>query len=157
MTNDMLKKIDHINIVVRDLYAAKKFFLELGFTVVHEGTLTGSWIDTITSLENVKAEYCSLGLESAQTKLELIRYDSPEDDSAQTKSLPNHHGFRHLAFEVADIKAVVAQLKKKGITLFSEIQEYEPSKKKLCYFYGPEGIILELAEYSKSRHPDRTK
>jgi catechol 2,3-dioxygenase-like lactoylglutathione lyase family enzyme len=149
MTRDMLKKIDHINIVVKDLYAAKKFFLDLGFKIIHEGTLTGSWIDTITNLKNVKAEYCALGLKNGQTNLELITYSSPESKTSRKAQLPNQHGIRHLAFEVANIEAIGAQLKKAGVTFFSEIQHYEPTKKKLCYLYGPEGIILELAEYKK--------
>ncbi len=144
-----LLKIDHINIVVTDLPAAKKFFLDLGFSIVHEGTLTGGWVDAVTQLKNVKAEYCALRLDAAQTNLELIQYDSPVDDSEEKISKANHHGLRHLAFEVENIEAVVAQLKKRNVTFFSEIQDYAPSKKKLCYFYGPEGIILELAEYSK--------
>lgn len=43
-----LLKIDHINIVVTDSPAAKKFFLDLGFSIVHEGTLTGGWVDAVT-------------------------------------------------------------------------------------------------------------
>ncbi len=31
-----IKKIDHINIVVRDLEAAKNFFLNLGFVILKE-------------------------------------------------------------------------------------------------------------------------
>lgn len=146
----MFKKIDHINIVVRDLYAAKKFFLELGFTVLHEGSLTGIWIDSITNLKNVKAEYCALGLKDRETAIELIKYDVPENSTAIRETVPNEPGFRHVAFEVENIEAVVAQLRKSGVKLFSDIQKYEPANKKLCYFYGPEGIILELAEYNRS-------
>jgi catechol 2,3-dioxygenase-like lactoylglutathione lyase family enzyme len=145
----MLKKIDHINVVVQNLIEAKKFFVDLGFDVTHEGVLTGVWIDKVTNLANVKAEYCTLSLPGSQTNLELIQYTTPEDQTKQKKNMPNMRGFRHLAFEVANIDAVVAKLKKDGVTFFSEIQHYEPTKKKLCYLYGPEGIILELAEYSK--------
>lgn len=151
MTANMLKKIDHINIVVKDLYAAKKFFLDLGFNVLHEGSLTGTWMDAVTDLTNVKATYVSLGLKDGQTNLELIQYDVPSDMSHVEKSLPNQLGYRHLAFEVANIEGIVAKLKKKGYTFFSDIQVYEPSSKKLCYFYGPEGIILELAEYANTQ------
>ena len=145
----MLKKIDHINIVVEDLHAAKKFFIDLEFKLTNEGPLTGVWIDKITSLKNVKSEYCALRLGNNETSLELISYDTPVAKQLKKKQLPNQYGFRHLAFEVADIEKIVAQLKKKNVSFFSEIQAYEPSKKKLCYFYGPEGIILELAEYAR--------
>lgn len=145
----MLKKIDHINIVVKDLYAVKTFFLDLGFKVLHEGELTGTWVDNVTGLTNVKAEYCALGLKNGETNIELIAYDSPVTAGKTQKSLANRPGFRHLAFEVTNIKKVVEGLKVKGYKFFSDIQRYEPANKKLCYFYGPEGIILELAEYAK--------
>jgi catechol 2,3-dioxygenase-like lactoylglutathione lyase family enzyme len=142
----MFKKIDHINIVVQDLKTAKEFFLDLGFVVVAEGALEGNWIEKIVNLKNVKAKYIALNIPQTETNLELIQYFSPKGERDPLTGKPNQIGFRHLALEVSDIQAVVARLKKKGVTFFSEIQIYN-NKKKLCYFLGPEGIILELAEY----------
>jgi catechol 2,3-dioxygenase-like lactoylglutathione lyase family enzyme len=146
----MLKKIDHINIVVKDLYGAKKFFLDLGFNVIHEGPLSGIAIEKVTGLTNVKAEYCALGLKNGQTNVELICYAAPEDNTKSKQSSANQPGFRHMAFEVDNIEKIVAKLQKNGVTFFSDIQTYGETNKKLCYFYGPERIILELAEYKKS-------
>jgi catechol 2,3-dioxygenase-like lactoylglutathione lyase family enzyme len=145
----MIKHIDHINIVVRDLEKAKQFFLDLGFEARadREGSLEGAWIERVTKLKDAKGYYCTLSLPDAQTNIELIHYDSPEDQDDPLIDKPNHIGFRHIAFVVDDIEQFVAQLKKKNVSLFSEIQEYKPTKKKLCYFYGPEGIVLEVAEY----------
>ena len=146
----MIKKIDHINIVVRDLEKAKQFFLDLGFIDMHkEGLLEGASIEQLTRLKNVKANYCTFSFQNSQTNIELIQYQSPEDHAESSISKPNHIGIRHIAFEVEDIEKVVGELKKKNVSFFSEIQEYKPTKKKLCYFYGPEEIILELAEYEK--------
>lgn len=145
------KKIDHINIVVRDLEKAKQFFLDLGFIAdpQKEGELAGTWIEQVTKLKNAKGYYCTLSLPDAQTNLELIQYDSPDDSEDPLISKPNHVGFRHIAFLVEDIESLVKKLKKKKVTFFSDIQDYEPTNKKLCYLLGPEGIILELAEYRK--------
>ena len=52
----MFKKIDHINIVVSDLEAAKEFFLDLGFTVVKREMLEGEWLDKVVNLPSAKAE-----------------------------------------------------------------------------------------------------
>jgi hypothetical protein len=41
---------------------------------------------------------------------------------------------------VEDIEAIVAKLKKKGMEIFSEIQNYE-NMYKLCYVRGPEGLF----------------
>jgi catechol 2,3-dioxygenase-like lactoylglutathione lyase family enzyme len=34
-----------------------------------------------------------------------------------------------------------------GIEFRSDIQTWEQSGKKIVYFYGPDGILLEFAEY----------
>jgi catechol 2,3-dioxygenase-like lactoylglutathione lyase family enzyme len=147
-----LKKIDHINIVVKDLEKAKLFFLDFGFVLnpKREGLLEGAAIEQVTGLKDIKAYYCTLSLPGAQTNLELIRYESPYDQDDPLIGKPNHVGIRHIAFEVDDIEQVIKKLKKKGVQFFSEIQEYKASNKKLCYFYGPEGIVLELAAYGDS-------
>jgi hypothetical protein len=40
-----------------------------------------------------------------------------------------------------------ALLKGEGIDFWGEVQTYPETGKKLVYFNGPDGIILELAEY----------
>jgi catechol 2,3-dioxygenase-like lactoylglutathione lyase family enzyme len=140
------KKIDHINVVVRDLEAAKSFFVDLGFIVLTEGRLEGEWIDKIVNLPNVSADYIALALPNTQTNLELIKYYSPEGERDSKLSLPNQIGFRHIAIEVEGIENIVFDLKNKEIQFFSDIQDYNNAKK-LCYFLGPEGIVIELAEY----------
>jgi catechol 2,3-dioxygenase-like lactoylglutathione lyase family enzyme len=140
------KKIDHINIVVQDLEAAKNFFLNLGFIVLRQGILEGEWMDKLANLPQVKAEHITLTIPQTQTNLELIKYYAPQGQDDPQVSMPNGMGFRHMSLEVQDIESAVRDLKQKGITFFSDIQTYNNAKK-LCYFFGPEGIILELAEY----------
>jgi catechol 2,3-dioxygenase-like lactoylglutathione lyase family enzyme len=142
----MLKKIDHVGLVVRDLEGAKNFFLDLGFIVVKRSMLEGEWIDRVVGLPQVKAEYIGLTIPDTQTSLELLKFYAPEGEKDPQISIANQVGFRHIALEVKDIESAVLDLKKKGVTFFSDIQIYN-NVKKLCYFLGPEGIILELAEY----------
>lgn len=142
----MLKKIDHIGIVVADLASARDFFLALGFTVVRGGPLQGEWIDDVLQLSGVQAEYVALSLPETQTNIELLTFSAPEGCSESAPNSSNKMGIRHIAFEVNDIESKVAALKKQGITFFSDIKIYTGSKK-LCYFWGIEGIILELAQY----------
>lgn len=142
----MFKNIDHIGLVVQDLEAAKEFFLTLGFTVVAEDVLEGEWIEKMVHLANVKARYIKLHISHTKTNLELLKFFSPVGEKDPQISKPNQIGFRHIALEVKNIEGVVTDLKKRGVTFFSDIQVYN-NKKKLCYFLGPEGIILELAEY----------
>ena len=146
----MLNAIDHLNLVVRDLDRAADFFVALGFEVEARAGLEGGWISEIVGLKNVKAEYVKLALPGSSTRLELIRYDAPVSERSADGGAANDPGFRHLAFEVADIDAEVERLRQDGVEFFSPVHTYAETGKRLVYFRGPEGVLLELAEY-----PDR--
>ena len=143
----MMKKIDHVNIVVRDLASARDFFCKLGFTVTHAGDLAGEWIASIVGLADVRASYVQLSLGNTDCRLELIAFDNPPSPTATAENRPHHIGIRHIAFEVEDIETLVARLKNDGVRFFSAVQTYPATGKKLVYCYGPEGIILEFAQY----------
>ena len=144
----MIQKIHHINISVTDVEKAKAFFMDLlGFQVKTEGDLEGAWIDKVVGLDKVKAHYVQLILPESETALELIQYYHPKGKIDPAINQANQIGFRHMAFEVKQIERVYNKLKAAGVELLSDIQVYQESKK-LCYFYGPDGIILELAEYN---------
>ncbi len=142
-------KLDHINIVVSNLKKAKDFFIQFGFKEKDSSELSGDWISSIVGLENVKAYYVALSLPGSNINIELIEYIEPVSECDSCISKANQIGFRHLAFAVDDIEAEVQKLKKIGIKFLSSVKTYEKSRKKLIYFYGPDGILLELAEYPK--------
>ena len=145
----MIKSLDHVNIVVCNLETTKKFFLDLGFVLIKQGELEGEWISSIVQLENVKAVYAQLSLKESGTNIELIQYYCPISLPNRKKEFANQIGIRHLAFEVDDIDEEVKKLKEKGIKFFSKIEIYPKTEKKLVYFYGPDGIIIEMAQYEQ--------
>jgi catechol 2,3-dioxygenase-like lactoylglutathione lyase family enzyme len=119
----------------------------LGFTIEHHGDLQGEWISSIVNLDDVKASYVQLALANSTLKIELIQYASPPSPANEEENSPNNIGIRHLAFEVDDMETIVSDLKEAGIRFFGDVQTYPETGKKLVYFYGPDGIILELAQY----------
>jgi len=145
----VLGRFDHINIVVADLKAAKEFFLQLGFEQGDASELKGEWISSIVGLPDVWAFYQSMRLPGSSVSVELIQYHNPLSGGNPNVNKANQLGYRHIAFAVEDIEQTVTQLRQKGIQFVSDIQVYEKRGKKLVYFYGPEGILLELAEYPK--------
>jgi len=145
----MLKKIDHVNVVVSDLDKAREFFTQLGFLVGDESELEGEWISEIVGLKDVKARYVTLTLPDSTAKLELIEYSSPPSDKDPKIGMANQMGFRHIAFEVKDIETTVQNMKNNGIEFIGPIQTYPKTGKRLVYFRGPDGILLELAQYHK--------
>lgn len=144
----MLKRLDHINIVVTDLSRAKEFFLNLGFEEGDSSTLSGEWISAIVGLDGVDASYVSLHLPGSETAIELLEYRHPSSNRDPDMGKANQLGFRHLAFAVNDIEATVRKLRQMEVEFLSDIQTYEKTGKRLVYFYGPDGILLELAQYN---------
>ena len=145
----MFSKLDHISIVVSSLAETKGFFIDCGFVLEDEADLEGDWISAIVGLENVRARYAKLSLGSGRTKVELIQYFTPPSGRDPEMAKSNQLGYRHIAFEVEDIDAVAETLKSRGIETLSEVQTYDVTGKKLIYFYGPDQILLELAEYPR--------
>ncbi len=142
----MIRKLDHINIVVSDLEAAVRFFLLFGFESTEPAELSGEWISSIVGLPEVKARYTVLTHTGSITNIELIEYIHPPSGRSADLGVANQIGLRHIAFEVSDIEAEVARLQSRGIKFISGLKVYQRTGKKLAYFYGPDGILMELAE-----------
>ena len=158
----MIEQIDHINIVVRDLEQMLHFYEKsLGFKISKRVEISGDWIEDVVGLEDVKAKVVYLEL-TAGSRIELIQYRSPEGKKGEGCEIPNTLGIRHIAFRVTGIKAWVRKLKAEGISLFGDIQQVPGSqvryaggvRKRLVYFYDPEGNILEFCEYTPEIEED---
>jgi predicted enzyme related to lactoylglutathione lyase len=79
-------------------------------------------------------------------KLELTMFHSPTMVSPEPKNaLGNTLGLRSIMFEVHDIAATIAGLRRHGAELIGDVVQYEDSYR-LCYLRGPAGIIVALAE-----------
>jgi 4-hydroxyphenylpyruvate dioxygenase-like putative hemolysin len=77
--------------------------------------------------------------------LELSTFIHPADKSTVQENFIYSHGIRHLAFVVENIENIAAAMRQKGYEVFVDTYNYKNTYK-LCYFRGPEGIIVELAE-----------
>jgi catechol 2,3-dioxygenase-like lactoylglutathione lyase family enzyme len=140
-----IKRMDHAGIVVEDLAAATRFFLDLGLEVEGKGSVQGEWADRIVGLDGVHSELVMLKTADGERRLELVKFHSPASKGGDGNAPANAPGIRHLAFVVEDIEGVVAGLRERGVELVGEVVRYESSYV-LCYVRGPEGIIVELAE-----------
>ena len=147
-TGERPSHIDHVNIVVTDLEPATDFFTDLGFEVRAGGTLEGDWVDAVVGLEGVDAEFIALGLPLGQTAIELLKFNNPKGDADPDVGKANQIGFRHAAFAVKGIEDWYRRLQEKGVECLSEVQSVPNYRgKQMFYFRGPEGILLEMAEY----------
>ncbi len=143
-----IKRIDHIGIVVIDLAAAKQFFLDFGFTVQGEAEEQSELLDKVTGVKNSRSHIVFLQAPDSQINLELTEFLNPVGKSETQESNIYQHGMKHIAFVVENIEEFVLAVKQKGYDVFVDTYNYE-NMYKLCYFRGPEGIIIELAEQLK--------
>lgn len=137
--------MEHIGIVVDDLAAATKFFVELGLELQGEAPVEGRWVDRVVGLDGVRADIAMLQTPDGHGRLELTKFHAPSAEGGNGHAPANTPGIRHIAFAVEDIDAVVAGLRARGAELVGELERYKDIYR-LCYVRGPEGIIVELAE-----------
>lgn len=143
-----IQRIDHVGVVVRDLAAARAFFVDLGLEVIGAGEVEGAWAGRVTGLDGVKAAWVLLRTPDGGAKIEFISFSRPADEEAIQQPSFNTLGIRQIAFAVEDIDAVVARMKKSGAEAFSEIERFEDGYR-LCFLRGPEGMIIELEEQTE--------
>ena len=141
-----LKRMDNVLIVVKDLEAAKAFFIELGMELEGETQVEGPWADSTVGLSGVRADITMLRTPEGDGRVELTTFHTPPAVRAEPEDAPaNALGIRRIMFAVTDIDDVVARLRGHGAELLDEIAQYEDMYR-LCFVRGPEGIIIGLAE-----------
>jgi catechol 2,3-dioxygenase-like lactoylglutathione lyase family enzyme len=150
--------IDHVNIVVEDIERAVRFYSEvLGLKRGFEKTLEGAWIDKVTGVPGAKALCVFMEAphgedESPKTRIELLQFLAPDGASFPENSRPNTRGIRHLAFNVDGLEELMVRLREWDVEIVSEPVEVpfavgNLGRKRLFYFYDPEGNLLEAASY----------
>ena len=141
-----IQRMHHVGVVVDDLAAATAFFVELGLRLQGQGQVEGGWVDRIVGLEGVRTEFAMVETADGHGRLELIKFHAPPGQDGNDHAPANTLGLRHVAFVVEDLDAVLAGARARGAELVGGVERYGDSFR-LCYVRGPEGIIVELAEW----------
>ena len=82
---------------------------------------------------------------SGNMNMEVFCYKNPTPQPGERRPACDA-GIRHLAFDVKDIFAEYERLKAAGVDFISPPQYIEPGKCTSCYFYDPDGNIVEMQE-----------
>lgn len=122
--------IHHVAIICADYQKSKEFYVNLlGFETIQE------------TYRKERNSY-KLDLQVGNCdRLELFSFPNPPERPSQ----PEACGLRHLAFEVEDIAASVAELEAKGIAV-EPIRLDELTGKRFTFFKDPDGLPLEIYE-----------
>ena len=139
-------RMDNVGIIVEDLEAAIRFFVELGMELEGQAPVEGRWADRVVGLNDVRADVAMMRTPDGHGGVELTKFHTPPAVRGVPENAPaNTLGIRRIMFAVDELPDVVARLRTHGAELVGEIAQYENSYR-LCFLRGPEGFIVGLAE-----------
>jgi catechol 2,3-dioxygenase-like lactoylglutathione lyase family enzyme len=102
-----IQRMEHVGVVVDDLAAATKFFVQLGLELLGEAQVEGRTVDRVVGLESVLAEIAMLQTPDGHGRLELTKFHTPSVQGDNRHAPSNTLGLRHVAFAVEDIDAPI--------------------------------------------------
>lgn len=149
----MVRNIDHVTVAVNDLDGAKAFFALLGFREEISTVISGAKFSSYMRIHALEARHVTLVLEGSKPRFEiqLLQYLSPQVPSDATLQRLDRPGYNHVCFAVDDIEREVERLIRAGVNLKNDIMEFHD--RKLVFLAGPEGITVELAQWSSPARP----
>ena len=132
---DMVKKIEHIGIAVKDLEEANKTYERLLGIAPYKQEGVAS--------EGVKTSFFQTG----ESKIELL--EGTTEESAITKFVAKKgEGIHHIAFDVEDIHAEMERLRANGFKVLNAEPKDGADNKLVCFVHPKDshGVLVELCQ-----------
>jgi len=131
-------KIEHLGIAVKSIENANKLFTLLLGSSPYKNEMVES--------EKVNTSFFKMG----ESKIELLEASDPQSPVAKFIE-KRGEGIHHVAFEVADIRASMKQLKDAGFMLLNEEPKQGADNKLVCFLHpkSTNGVLVELCEEIK--------
>ena len=131
----MLGRIDHIGVAVEDLHGALHLYAEiLGMPVVHRETIEEQGVEAIL-------------LDVGENHVELLAPLGPDTPVGKflAKKGP---GLHHVAYQVADIESVLAELKSAGTRLIDETPRIGIRGSRVAFVHpaATGGVLTEIVQ-----------
>ncbi|WP_448202795.1 VOC family protein [Azospirillum sp. sgz302134] len=143
--------LDHVNISVRDLDRAIRFYGEtFGLTLLMRKTLSGDWFNAIRGTKDAVADCAILVNGNHSLRLEMLCFPGTPANPQPGPHGMDDIGIGHFAVTVDDIHAVRERAIRGGATPMGDVVEVPrsilPKGKLMCYLRDPDGILMELAQ-----------
>ncbi len=143
----MINSIDHITIAVSDISNAKEFFTLFGFEVTHDVIIEKEPFVTYMDIKDLKAQHITMRQKNSNFEIQLLYFFSPTPQGDPNINRLDKLGYNHICFNVDDVSETTDLLKSNGVKILTDILTFH--SRKLVYLEGPDGIIIELAEWLK--------
>ncbi len=131
----MIKKVNHIAVVVPDLEASLGFWVDvLGLELSHKEHVASQAVDVAF-------------LPVGDSKIELLQ--PTDNESGVARYLEKRgQGMHHICFEVDNLEAVLAELEKANIQLINESPVIGSDGRKFSFIHpkSANGVLVELYE-----------
>jgi catechol 2,3-dioxygenase-like lactoylglutathione lyase family enzyme len=128
---------DHVAVRVPDFDAAIAWYVDkLDFRVVHH------W-----PYGDLKLAYVAPAVD-ASFKIEVLAGDGAKAKAtyADLADSLNYAGWHHLCLRVDSVDSVVAELRRRGVTIVTEPFDLPEISRRLAFFADPWGNLFELAQ-----------
>lgn len=147
MTPCSILRANHTGFTVSDVAKAAGFFRDvLGFRLTEPVRQIGPAVEKMTGVSGADIEIIfAIG---PGCTVELMQYHAPEGLRDNTLR-PCDPGFAHIAFEVANIKAIAPLMRAAGATPLGEPQVVPAGPRKgglNLYVRGPDNIVIEFQQ-----------
>ena len=137
----MFARVDHIGVAVEDLDAAIALYAEsLQMELVHREVVEQQGVEAVL-------------LDVGENHVELLRPLGP--DTPVGKFLAKRGpGLHHVAYQVADIDAALAQLKARGLRLIDEQPRVGIRNSRVAFVHpgSSGGVLTEIVEPAEGSH-----
>ena len=136
----MLDRIHHLGYAVHDVGAAARFYEE------NFGARPSA--PEVVEDQGIVAAMFRVG----ESQIELVQPTNP--DSPVGRFLERRgEGFHHVAFEVEDLEAALAELKRNGVELIDESPRLGAGGTRMAFVHPKEafGVLTELVELPDTR------
>lgn len=139
----MVKSMNHVGLSVANLENSVKFYTEvLGMEIEYRAYHEGKPISEVVGVEHAVLRICMVM--KGECKIELIEYDTRLETRDHKKQ--NGPGLIHISFEVDDVDEIYKKIRSLGYEFYSSPMITRPNGPKICYFKGPDSVIIELYE-----------
>ena len=141
------KLFHHTAISVTDLDRSIHFYRDLlGMTVEWRiDHRKNEALEKVLALKNVDVSYAMLS--GWGGRVEIFQYHSPEGQPFPPDKPVCDRGITHFGFQVEDIDGLYEKLLGQGVRFNTSPQVIRPGVK-ATYFHDPDGMTLELVQYS---------
>jgi catechol 2,3-dioxygenase-like lactoylglutathione lyase family enzyme len=140
----MIQEMNHVSVSVFNLEKSVYFYTEvMGMEIDYRAYHEGDKISEVAGVDNAVLDICVV--KKGPCSIELIEYKNKAKLQKEYKP-QNEPGLIHISFFVSDVDKEYEKINSLGYESNSLPMVTRENGPKICYFKGPDNVIIELYE-----------